>query len=867
MRMGSEIWNRLRYLARRRRVDDELAEEMRLHIEERAEELKQAGVAQDEASAQARREFGNAALAGESSRSAWQLAWLENLFADIRYAIRSFRRNPGFAATAGACLALGIGANDLVFSIASEVLLSAPSVRDPQTLIHVRLGGNSHLPLREYRFVRDSGVFAELAGENEDAEANWRHGDVSERLYAMRVTSNFFEVTGAPVALGRPIEMGDSNTVVISYRLWKSRFAADPGVIGRKMVLDGAPYTIAGVLPRDHRTVIGFGFSPDIYAPANEHDPNMILALYGRERGPMSRGELLARLRAAGEDLDRTYPDPNIKWARDITAAPLAGIDQLRGEHEMATMALFFAMLLAVTALVLFIACANVASLLLARAASRSHEFAIRLSIGAGRGRIVRQLLVESLLLALCGAVAAMALDAAGSTMLSRIRLPLPIPIQFVIQPDWRLLAYSAAISIGAALAAGVAPALAGVRSGIAAALKVDDRQTSAGHSRFRNGLVVAQLAVSVILLAAGFIFLRNLMQSASMRPGFDANRMVWAFMRLVPDKYPKAERVHAVVAQALEKLRALPGVEAAAVARVVPLNDNMHITATLTTDIGGKGIRAAFHSNFVGADYFRTMGIRLLAGREFREGDMGSAILNRNLARLLFGDVDPVGHTVQVRDYKEVRIVGVVENSKYFTLGEVDPLAMYEPYAESDRELVNLHFLIRTPLDPASLVPAVNRTLGSLDSTAALEIKPMSRALVFAMLPSRVGAALLGSIGLLGLALASIGLYGTLAYAVSRRIREIGLRVALGAAPGNVLALIVRQSASMVAIGVGIGLAIAALIVRPLAVFLVPEVRPEDPANFLAVAGILALVAIAATVAPAVRALRVDPLTALRHE
>jgi predicted permease len=324
---------------------------------------------------------------------------------------------------------------------------------------------------------------------------------------------------------------------------------------------------------------------------------------------------------------------------------------------------------------------------------------------------------------------------------------------------------------------------------------------------------------------------------------------------------------VNAIAARALEKLRALPGVESATVARVVPLNDNMHNTTELTVDKARQPVRAAFHYNYVGEDYFRTLGIRLLAGREFRDPDRGAVILNRSLARRLFGGTDPLGRTVRFREGNELRIVGVVENSKYLTLGETESLAMYEPYGASERELANLHFLIRTRLDPASLAPAINHALTALDPTAALESKPMSRALVFAMLPSRVGAALLGSIGLLGLALASIGLYGALAYAVSRRIREIGLRVALGAAPASVLALVMRQSAGLVAIGLGAGLAIAALIVRPLAMFLVPEVRPQDPLNFLAVAGILAVVALAATAAPAVRALRVDPLTALRHE
>jgi predicted permease len=864
----AEIFHRLRYLATRRRANRELDEEMQLHVEARAEELAREGISESEAMAQARREFGNSARAREDSRSAWQFTWIEDLLADARYAARSLLRDPGFAATAVTCLALGIGANALVFSLASDVLFSAPSVRDPLTLVHVRLGGNSHVALREYRFARDSGVFTGLGGENEETEVNWRHGDASERLFAMRVTGNFFHVTGIPVALGRPLAPDDAASVAISYRIWQSRFGGDPGIIGRKMILDGAPYSITCVLPADHRTVIGFGFSPDLYVPlADERDPRTIVALYGRVRGGISRGELVARITAMAEDLDRTYPDRNIKWARDLTVAPLAGIDRLRGETEMRTMAGFFAMLMAVVSLVLLIACANVASLLLARAANRSHEFAIRLSIGAGRGRIVRQLLAESLMLAFGGAAAGLALSVAGSGLLNGIRLPLPVPIEFAIEPDWRLLVYLVAVSIVCAVAAGFAPALSAARRGLASALQLEGQRSGGGRSRLRSALVIGQLAVSVILLAAGFIFLRNLMQASSMSPGFDANRAGWALMRLAPEAHPQQARVDAVVATALEKLRALPGVTSAAVTRVVPLNDNMHMSTDVKTDDASKRTHVRFHYNFVSGDYFRTLGIPMLGGREFLKSDRNVAILNRSLARELFGDANPIGHSVRFSEGKPLQVVGVAANSKYFSLGEEKQFALYQPYGDSRRSIENLHFLVRTPLDPQSLVPAINRTLSALDSTAAIETKPMSRALVFAMLPSQVGAALTGSIGLLGLALASIGLYGTLAYAVSRRIREIGLRVALGATPGNVLGLVIRQSSALVGAGLGIGLVLAAIVVRPLAVFLIPEVRPGDPTNFLVVAAILGLVSVVAALAPALRALRIEPTVALRHE
>jgi ABC-type antimicrobial peptide transport system permease subunit len=277
------------------------------------------------------------------------------------------------------------------------------------------------------------------------------------------------------------------------------------------------------------------------------------------------------------------------------------------------------------------------------------------------------------------------------------------------------------------------------------------------------------------------------------------------------------------------------------------------------------------FNMNYVGPDYFRVMQIHILLGRAFlpsdRKGATRVAIVNENLARKLFGKLDPVGHTIRFEKDTPILIVGVTRNSKYFTLGEENAMAYYEPYAQWSGSIVNLHFLVRATARPEPLVPAINSVLGQLDPTAALEIKPMHSALAFAMLPSRVGAVLLGSMGLLGLALASIGLYGVLLYSVSRRIREIGLRMALGATPGGILGLVMRQSATLASVGIGIGMALAVFAVRPLAMFLAPEVRPTDFTNFVVVGAVLALVAAAATVAPAVRALRVDPVVALRHD
>jgi predicted permease len=868
MSVWKEIANRLSYLAFRSRFDTELDSEIQFHIETRADELAQTGLTRAAALAQARREFGSGARAREETRAAWQLRWVEDLAADLRYAARAFRRNPAFALTAIACLALGIGANTTIFSLAEEVLFSQPSVRDAQTLAHIEIGGNSHVYMRDYRFLRDAHIFDGLAGENEETEVNWLHGDRTDRLHSVRVTDDFFDVTGIPVAMGRPIQTGESDTVVVSRSFWRERLGADPDVIGRNIVFDGKPYRIAGVLPAGHRTVIGFGFAPDLYLPvAGEKN---IVALYARLPREMTRLIARERLKTACQEMDRVFGGGDYPRANQIEVDPISGIDYLRNRNVMPIIA-FFAMLMIVVGLVLLVACANVASLLLARASSRSHELAIRLSIGAGHGRIIRQLLAESLLLALCGTGVGLLLNIGCTSLLSRIRFPLPVPVQFTIQPDWPLLAYSIAVALASCVAAGLMPAMKGTRGGISLALKQGERQVAHGRWTLRDALVVCQLSVSIVLLSAGFLFLRNLLHASTASPGFDISHTIWAHMRLVPEGYAQPEKTRALVAEGLSRLRTLPGVEGSTVARVVPLNDNMTTGTGLRTDLSPNPIHVTFKNNYVGPDYFRIMQIPILAGREFLESDRRGApkvaILNENMARRLFGNTNPIGHTVRYDHGDPITIVGIAKNSKYFTLGEENTSAYYEPYAQLEGFRADLHFLVRAAGAPEALVPAVQAALAPLDTTAALEVKPMSKAMTFALLPSRIGAAILGAVGLLGLGLAAIGLYGVLLYSVSRRTREIGLRMALGASPSGILAMVLRQSAALTFAGIVIGLAFAVFAMRPLAMFLIPEVHPADAGNFIAVGAALAFVALIATVSPALRALRIDPVSALRHE
>src|SRR5262249_21511898 len=428
----------------------------------------------------------------------------------------------------------------------------------------------------------------------------------------------------------------------------------------------------AGVLPVDHRTVTGFGFSPDLYVPVSSESAEV--TLYARLPPGMTRQIARSRLVAACEELDRAHPAGNQRWAEGVGVFAISGIERINGDEIFMPIAAFFAMLMIVVGLVLLIACANVASMLLARASGRGQELAVRLSIGASGGRIIRQLMTESLLLAVCGTTAGLALNLALSWLISRIRLPLPVPLQLVIRPDWRLLAYSIGVVTVCTLATGLMPAIKGTRAAISAALKQEERQVGLKRWALRNALVVGQLAVSVVLLSAGLIFTRNLVQASTMSPGFDIQQTIWAYMRLVPDEYTRPEKTRVLVDRALDELRVVPGVEAASIVHRVPLNGHLTTGTDVRADTG-LPVHLNFNDNYVGPDYFKVMEIPILQGREFlasdRPGAPPVAILNENMAVRIFGQANPVGHTLRLGDGPPVTIAAVAGNSKYFTLGE----------------------------------------------------------------------------------------------------------------------------------------------------------------------------------------------------
>jgi putative ABC transport system permease protein len=807
--------------------------------------------------------LGNTTRVTEASLDLWRFARVENLWRDLVYAVRGLRRSPAFVASAVLSLGLGIGVNTAMFSLGVELLLSEPSVTDPASVVNVRLGGNSAAQPRVFDFVQRSGAFRDVVGENEETFLNWNDGRETHQIFGVVTSKNYFTALGIPMGYGRGILAGDPDEVVVMRdQFWRAHYRADPAIVGKAILIEGKPYTVVGVLPAAHRTLLGFGFAPDVYVP--KYLPDTILSMYARKKPGMSLDEARAALRTVADRLDATFPQ-EYKFAPDSAVTPVAGFARLQQERQIMTVGFFFLTLLAVVGLVLLIACTNVTGLLLARASARRREFAIRLSLGASRARLLQQLLVESLVLSVTGAAFGLVLAELVAKLLARVHLPLPLPIELHVEPDWRVAFYAAVLSIIAAVASGLLPAWQAVRESMAPDL------ARAQKLRLRRVLVAGQLAVSLVVLATAVLFVRNLLAANAISPGFDLQHTVRAQINLPSGAYETPAEISGYVNRALPALQALPGIEAAAVAQVVPFTDSIRNGSDLTF-ADGETVHAQFHWNAITPDYFRVMDIPLIGGRAFDDTDRGQdkvAIVNRAFVDHYIGRRAAVGlGLVWGRDVDQrYRIVGVVEGTKNLSVGEDDRPQLYEPLAQVHSNRRRFQFVLRSSTPPALQVDPVRRALRGVEPGAGAEVATLYSSIGLAFLPSRVGAVLLGSIGVLGLALAAVGLYGMMAYSVARRVQEIGVRLALGATRGDIARMVFRESAILVGIGSATGLLVALLVMRPLAMFLVTGLVPNDPLTLGTVVVVLAATGLLASWGPARRAASIDPMIALRYE
>jgi putative ABC transport system permease protein len=871
---------RLRSVFGRERADRELDRELRSHLEAQTDELVARGMSPDEARRFAISTFGGVERIREETRDARGVSMFENIGRDLRYTLRGLRREPMLLIAATISIAVGAGGNLAVFSLAREFMFATPDVRRPEEVVQFQVSHGSHASYQRWEELNQSGALDAIAGFSVEKEINWRNGDVTSSLVPMLVTENFFEVTGVPLVMGRGFSSAESRVAldprlaVVSHPFWRTRLGGDSSVIGRQLMLNGDMYTIIGVLAPGLRSVVGYSISPGVYLTLNraivpELDaPGGIVRLIGRLKPGQTMEQGRVAVDAADRRLGRLAGDTVYAGVQQFAAAGnLAGTN---GPKAARMMGGFFTLLGLVSVMVLLIACANVAGLLIARGTRRRQEIAIRLAIGGTRSRLVQQFLVEGFWLALIGTAAGMALSMIFMRLMNSISLPVPMPIELQLAPDPAMFITAVAVVFLCILLCGVLPALSATRLALVPALKREEPFRATRRFTMRGLLLTGQVTVSTVLLVTAFLFIRNLAQTQVADPGFEVDRTLVAQIGFVRGR-PDAEQP-LLLQRAVERVASLPGVEAAAYSSAVPLTMYSGSSNGRMARIDDRDAlqHVEFSRLLVGPGYFSTLDVRLIGGREFALSDApGSptvAIVNEEFSRRYFEGRNPVGSRMRFDgENTTYEIVGMVANGKHQTLGEEQRAAMYLPLLQHSSGLGVGFVLTRLKGDPSAAAAPVRQAIGELDGSIAVQVEPMRSALRMALFPSQVGAAILGTLGTLGLILAAFGLYALVAYNVSRRVGEIAIRSALGATRGGILRLVMRDAAVLVGGGVLLGLGLAAFVTAPLSTFLAAGLSSRDPVSFIGTFVVFMTVAALASWWPARQATRVAPVTAMR--
>ena len=810
---------------------------------------------------------------------------MATLSKDARYALRLFAKSPGFAAVAALTLAVGIGANTAIFSVANTLLLRPLNYAHPERLMLVsgalKASGSSQGPLSWLRFSmiqERNRSFSGVAAFTSDTFNLTDRGD-PEQLRAARVSWNFFDVLGVAPQLGRSFAAAEGQpqgvpVALISHSLWTRRFAAAPSIAGRHIALDGQDFTVLGVLPEDFRFAF-LGPNVDLFVP-RPFELNLVtsaqiragvsfLLAVGRLRDGVGIAAAQAEMDALAADYRRENPSlPDANPRLTIEVGNLR--DEMVSGVRPAVLILFGAV-----SLVLLIACANVASLLLSRALGRRREIAVRTAIGATRGGILRQLLTESLLLAVAGGALGTLLSSLGTRVLASMAQA-SLPRASEIHTDGRVLGFTAAVSILAGILFGLAPALQAVRTDLNTALRSEGRGSTAGrqHNAARSSMVVAQVALSMVLLIGSGLLLRNFIQLRTQQPGFDARNLLSMNISLPPARYPGAVRMAAFFDELVGQVRALPGVRAAAVSSALPVNPT-RVSPLLPE---GQPVvpfsqRPFFNIQMVVPGYVETMRLPLLRGREFTPRDDGKAplvaLVNELVARRFWPRENAVGKHLYIGNLTPVEVVGVVGDVRNQSLAaDVQP-EVYFPFAQRAWPTMNL--VLRTAGDPHALTAAVLARLRDLDRDQPVTaIRTMDEVLESAAAQPRFTTSLLGSLSGMALLLAIVGIYSVIAYSVAERTQEMGIRIALGAERADILRLVLRHGMLLAAAGIAVGIITSLALTRLLASLLY-RVSVTDAATFISGALLFAVVALAASYIPARRATRVDPMVALRYE
>ncbi|HEV2350543.1 MAG TPA: ABC transporter permease [Terriglobia bacterium] len=898
--MLGEFSRRFLMLFRRRRFDADLDEEMRLHRELRQQEEIERGTSQEEAHYAAQRRFGNDLVLREESRDMWAWNWLENFVQDVGYGLRQLRRNPGFTIVAIVTLALGIGANTAIFSVINSVLLQPLPFQAPERLVDLRetevapgdypLSGPDYLDWQAQSHTLES---ASLYSWTRTMSLSG--GGEPEPAAAVPTQANFFDVIGVRPLLGRGFAPGEdaagkNRVAVLSYGFWQRRFAADPHAISKEIELNGAAYTVVGVMPR----WFNFPWAPDLWMPLDMSRKE--LGMRGnhnwRAVGRIKPGVTLAQARAElltiSERLEKEYPNSN----HNVHAVLIPLQETLVGNSRTPLLVLFGAV-----TLVLLVACANVANLLLARATGRQREVALRASLGASRSRLLRQLLTESLLLALTGA----ALGTAGAWWCVRAlenAKAVSLPRVHPIGVDGIALAFTVCVSILAGILFGLAPALQVSARDLSEQLKtaahgvVSAKRTS---RRLRDGLVVGEIAVTLALLVGASLLLRSFARMRSAEIGIRPENLLTMYLDLPTEKYSTAAVRREFFDQLVDRVSHIPGVEAAALCSEIPIEGGSNGYINVDGKPDPKFSKLLVGWNFITPDYFHVFRIPLLEGRSFTAEDLDRnasvasmlealfkaaqggqpkippdltlvSVISRTTAQTFWPNQDAVGKTFHWNNIKVI-VIGVVGDVKeYGVRAKILPQAYY-PFTLALGDHSYGRLVIKTRIPPMNVLGEIRHQMRGLDSGLAMfRARTMDEVIAGNTQDARFQALLLGAFAAVAVLLAVVGLYGVMSYLVAQRTREIGIRMALGAQKADALRMVIGQGLKLAITGVAIGIAAALGLTRFFSSLLY-GVKPTDPLTFVAVSIILTAVALLACYIPARRATKVDPMVALRHE
>jgi predicted permease len=875
------ITNGLRALFRRSRAEAELDAELRDFLETAIEQKMRAGASRAEATRAARLELGSSAAVKDRVRDAGWEAIVESTWQDVRYGVRTLRRAPGFAVTAIGILALGIGANTAIFSLLNAVMLRPLPVHAPEQLVEPlsRYPGDPRMngyKLDFYEYVRDHNhVFAEVTGVIPARFKVIREGAEEETVDGEYAAGNLFSMLGLQPAIGRlieprDVEAGAAPVAVVNWSYWKSRFNLNPAILGTEIRVNGVPAAIVGVTPR---AFVGLqaGVVPAVWLPATRPPGFRMLArLKPGVSIEQAQAEMSVLYRSTLETVARK--EGNLRWLESTmeVESATAGFSALRDRFGAPLQ-----VLLLVVGMLLLIACMNVASMLLARGAARRQEMAVRVSLGAGRLRLARQVLTESLLLSLAGSALGVGLAYLGAEALLGLmysgRLPpgWPPHIEIHVAPDLRVLLFTAGVAVLTGVLFGLAPAWSAFRSAPISVLReIGSAGAKTSRRRFGQGLVAAQVALSVVLLSAAGLCLAHLYNLRNVNTGFERDSVLLLTLSPQGSGYNRTQ-LTVLYKDLLDRFEAIPGVRSATHCGVAPIDGGAASSFATVEGFQEKpGDRRRVHQNWVGPRYFETLGTPFVAGRDFQYADADRprvAIVNQAMARYYFGSASPLGRRLTFeRDTVPYEIVGVVGDAKYENLQEAAPRTVYLNAFQEGR--IQTRFALRTVVNPNSVAPQVRRVVEEVLKTMPIgKVTTLSDQVDASLVLERVMATLSGVFGALGACLAAIGLYGLLAYTVTTRTNEIGVRMALGATTDDIARMVLKGAFGLVCAGLVVGVPVAVASQR-FAASLVPglAVKLALPIGIASV--LMIAVALLAAYLPARRAARVQPMEALRR-